>query len=455
MATNSTSNPIPTPLSSSSKSSTTPIQLEAPTLSSLADRSTTSSISTGVLSSCNIVNAQNQHIQQTMNDNQNSQVISPNTNSIHQQSFAKALQKPNFYENEKQFYPTKEHGIIISSIKDVKIHEYIECIANIVGSENVMFASRLSMDRIGMYLKSKTIVETLTEKYNTIVINDIETLIRPLITKSKKFFLSRVSPIIPNAYLHNEIEKLDFVKFTSPIQMVKVGCEKESLSHVLSYRRIFYGLIDKNKALPEFIEIEFEGETHKIYINDQIKKCTICLKYGHLAEFCLKNRPISDTDISLLGVNNNDEEIINSNIFDNTISETLAPNVVLGTKLIDMDIDSVSGTDDSEFQNNIKKRKSSIQDEAKTINEENCMIEIQRALENSQYEKPVSIEQFKDFIKNISKCKYKEQIQNCIKISGLDLYLWHRILDDLYPKCSFQYKNKITRTQRKLKTLNQ
>lgn len=219
------------------------------------------------------------------NQNRNVQNLSHNNNNESQISYAKALKKsPNLY-NDNIIVPTKDQGIILNSLDGIKIESYIECIAALVEPENIIFASRLSHDRISMYLKTKEIAQQLTDTYNTVIIDDKEIELRPLITKAKKYFLSNVPPIIPNSHLHEEIEKQN-IKITSPIQYTKVGCTNPKLMHVLSNRRTFYGLCETQ--LNDSLLIQFDNNDYRIFITNEPKKCTNCQKYGHNLDKCPK-----------------------------------------------------------------------------------------------------------------------------------------------------------------------
>lgn len=63
--------------------------------------------------------------------------------------------------------------------------------------------------------------------------------------------------------------------------MVNVRCEKISIANVLSYTSKFYGFLDNDIILPEYLLIEFEGGKTIFYVNDRIFKCISCQKYGH------------------------------------------------------------------------------------------------------------------------------------------------------------------------------
>lgn len=199
-------------------------------------------------------------------------------------SYACVLKKNNHLQTHESTL-TKDQGIIITTGNDIKIEEYIEFMADLVEPENILFASRLSKDRIGMYLRTKKLVQTLTDTYNTIIIKDQELSLRPLITKAKRYIISSISPIISNNLLYNAIENLG-LKITSPIQYMKVGCTNPQLQNILSYRRSFYATNEDNIIVPETILLTYQEEHYRIFISDESKKCGKCLKYGHITENC-------------------------------------------------------------------------------------------------------------------------------------------------------------------------
>lgn len=80
---------------------------------------------------------------------------------------------------------------------------------DIIEPVNVMYASRISRDHICIYLKTKVLIEQLCEAHEYITINENNLYIRPLIKKSKNFYLSRVCPSITSTMTHDAILKLN------------------------------------------------------------------------------------------------------------------------------------------------------------------------------------------------------------------------------------------------------
>lgn len=86
-------------------------------------------------------------------------------------------------------YLKKDQAIVMNSITGIKIREYVINIRTKVGSKNVIFASRVSNDRICIYLSNKLLVDQLIQEYKTIEVENVIE-IRRLVTSTKKLMLS-------------------------------------------------------------------------------------------------------------------------------------------------------------------------------------------------------------------------------------------------------------------------
>lgn len=91
----------------------------------------------------------------------------------------------------------------MSAIEDVPIIDYIKAVGEQVGGKNITFASKISNNRICLYLPNKKIVDTIITTNRTIKINNHIVEIRRLITPADRIILSNVCPSI----LHNILEK--------------------------------------------------------------------------------------------------------------------------------------------------------------------------------------------------------------------------------------------------------
>lgn len=164
---------------------------------------------------------------ETTSTRSNTTTTQPNTSTqhsiniknaaVHQnRSFTNAIKKPD-YSDDDNITPKKEQGIIIESAEGINLKQYMEHIGKIIQPENIINASRLSRDKICMYLASKKFVNDITDNYDNICIDGQNLNIRPLIIKSTKFYLTKVDPRIPSSIIHDEISNLN-INITSKIK---------------------------------------------------------------------------------------------------------------------------------------------------------------------------------------------------------------------------------------------
>ena len=110
-------------------------------------------------------------------------------------------------------YPSKEVAIIADSIEGTSITDYACAIEKLSSKSAIRFVSRISNDRVCVYLDSRQSAFQLLCKHSTIVVKDTIVGIRPLISSSKRIIFSGVSPSIPNEY----IEKFLAVSDINPL----------------------------------------------------------------------------------------------------------------------------------------------------------------------------------------------------------------------------------------------
>lgn len=189
-------------------------------------------------------------------------------------------------------YPKKEQGIILNAAEGIKIKEYIYAVGNLVDPKNILAASRLSNERICIYLSSKTLVDELLKNQQSIEIGEHKINMRRLITPSKKIILSNVCPTIPNEIIEQSLQNLN-IKCTSPIYLIKAGLPETNYSHIVSFRRFLYIVPEENIIIPDSIIIYYEGDNYRIFIQPDELKCFKCNQEGHLSSRC---NNISNTD---------------------------------------------------------------------------------------------------------------------------------------------------------------
>jgi hypothetical protein len=180
--------------------------------------------------------------------------------------------------------PKKEQAIILAVTADLKLVDYVRQIANIVGAKHMIFASRISNNRICIYLDSVELVDSLIAQYKSVQINEYEVNIRRLITPSQRIILSNVCPSIPNEVLINEIKRIGYTTL-SPMTHLRAGIREEEFTHILSFKRQIFVQPNDTITLPSSLVIKFEDTNYRIFFSNDLI-CYLCKVQGHIASQC-------------------------------------------------------------------------------------------------------------------------------------------------------------------------
>ena len=151
---------------------------------------------------------------------------------------------------QKNLHPKRDQGLILDVIDDLNLTDYVCAVGELVQPKNVLYASRISNNRICIYLASKELVLNLTDKYAQLIIEQKSVPIRPLISNLKRIIFSNVSPTIPNHVLENILDEIK-VKRGSPVNLLKASISREGYSHVASFRRQLYVEPNDAKKFPK------------------------------------------------------------------------------------------------------------------------------------------------------------------------------------------------------------
>lgn len=182
-------------------------------------------------------------------------------------------------------YPKREQAIILNVNENLKLIDYIEAVGNLTQPKDVLFASRISHNRVCIHLSSVKLVDDLINTHETIQIKEYIIGVRRLITPAKRLILSNVTPFIPHDVLEDSIKSLGY-KIASPMSFLRVGATNPAYSHVQSHRRQIYILPDENIELPSSIQITHEGLTTRIFLTFDVISCFLCKNTGHTASQC-------------------------------------------------------------------------------------------------------------------------------------------------------------------------
>lgn len=217
-----------------------------------------------------------------------SQPESETTKDVTKQTeISQSVNEPKSFSNtvKASLFPRKEQAIIYPAIDGLQVRDYVVETGKIVGPKNILFASRMSNNRICIYLTTKTLVESFVEKEGGITINDIYIPVRKLIIPARRFIVSNVSPCIPHHVLEERL-KNEGVKLVSPVSFMGAGIGVDEYRHVLSFRRQFFATEDTTSSIPPTLLIKYDDEEYRVFLTDDQLKCFRCKEVGHVAAKC-------------------------------------------------------------------------------------------------------------------------------------------------------------------------
>lgn len=198
---------------------------------------------------------------------------------------ASTASKKRTYASVAVTVPSREQAIIMNAVEGIRISDYVINLGKIIGAKSIISASRISNNRICMYLVSKETVTNVVENLRTLDVNSHEVAIRRLCTPAKRVIISNVFTELPNEPILNEITKLGF-KPVSPISTLRAGMRDDEYAHILSFRRQIYVQLDENIRLPTSVDVTYEDISYHIFLSYDDMTCFLCKQQGHIANNC-------------------------------------------------------------------------------------------------------------------------------------------------------------------------
>lgn len=189
-------------------------------------------------------------------------------------------------------FPNRDQAIVFDAVENTVKDDYIISVGELVNPENVIFASRVSNNRVCIYLSSKDIVEKFISTHGGVNIGGNFIVARRLVSPAKRVILSNVSPCLPHDIIEKHLKQVG-LKVVSSINFIKAGISHENFKHVLSFRRQVYIILDKENKLPDSLLIEFKENAFRIFLTTDEIRCFTCKKLGHIASKCTRSSPES------------------------------------------------------------------------------------------------------------------------------------------------------------------
>ena len=184
---------------------------------------------------------------------------------------------------------------MLPSDEETPLFNYILAVGRQIGPSNILAASKISKQRVCIYLSTEEIADRFVQDHKSIMINDKPIAVRKLVAPSKKLILSNVHPCVPNTLILKGLRNHN-IKTTSSIHNLHVGLpsstlspkELASYSHIASFRRGVYVEDNSNTIIPDSLLITFENESYRIFINDKENNsyCDLCEMPDHVASVC-------------------------------------------------------------------------------------------------------------------------------------------------------------------------
>lgn len=191
-------------------------------------------------------------------------------------------------------YPSKEVAIIADCIEGTSITDYACAIAKLSSKSAVRFVSRISNDRVCVYLDSRQSALQLLCEHSTIVVKDTIVGIRPLISSSRRIIFSGVSPSIPNEYIEKFLADSD-IKATSKLGYLRAAIREPGFGHVLSFRREIYIDAGDVAKIPESFVIYHDDVCYRIFLSIEKVGRSLCKRQGHVTKRCSINDESTET----------------------------------------------------------------------------------------------------------------------------------------------------------------
>lgn len=181
--------------------------------------------------------------------------------------------------------PSRNQAIVIDAIGGITIRDYALAIGQLICPSNMISISRISQNRICIYLNTEAKAEELANKHKHVSINGTHLEIRLLNNKSKRILISNVQPAIANAAIEAILAQLS-IQPKSKITRLKTGLNDIGYTHLLSHRRqVYVDPADADK-IPQAVQLVHDDITYWIYFSCDKLSCFLCKEEGHTAKYC-------------------------------------------------------------------------------------------------------------------------------------------------------------------------
>lgn len=201
-------------------------------------------------------------------------------------TFSENPLNPSTQNQPSSLQSSKQLAIIIPAHNELTLVDYLDEISKIIPPADILYAAKISNNRMCFYLSSLALVDKIveTKEINTKVGS---LLIRRLVNPAFRLVLSNVLPKISDTYLISGLS--EYVNIVSPVQTLSAGLKNPKYAHIKSLRREVY-VVKKpdSPTLPKSFLIPHEGEDVRIFLSIEDYRCFNCMTTQHKTNDCVQ-----------------------------------------------------------------------------------------------------------------------------------------------------------------------
>lgn len=364
------------------------------------------------------------------------QKTNTNTNKPIQNKNAET-QKTTYASVTEMTFPKPQQAIIIEATENTPLREYQVAVGQIVSNQNIIFASRMSRNRICIYLKTQEMANDFVIQNPSIKINNTNVNVRKLRSNAKRITFSEVPPFINNIDFLDQLKSYN-IEVLSPIILLKSNMRDPEFAHVYSFRRQALIKTADQTEIPDFLHIEVDGEIHRIYLTDDDIRCMECKNKGHTSKKCKrpKDKPLEKTLTQTEEKAEKERRKREASNSLNTPTSSEAEDIQKVTVAVSEQV--IPGSQPSILLNtrpNRKKRKTIKTIENTQVPLENLLSPIKNTLERHQNKYPLTFDQLQKFILETKGVpKNRKAIVKVAKRHVTEVDQLGQMLYDLYPE---------------------
>ncbi|KAK3913019.1 Transposon TX1 uncharacterized 82 kDa protein [Frankliniella fusca] len=186
---------------------------------------------------------------------------------------------------QQESVPSRKLSVILENTKECNQDDILRAVADVVGGNNILYASKLSGGRFCLYLSSESAVTTICAR-GGVNVNNSFLKCRKYVSDATKLLLSNCPPEMSDDTLLELLKP--YGKAVSKPTRLGVSTVHNDLKHVLTWKRsVYMNFPNDAPPCPQVLHVTSrEGTKHSIYIQTNQTPCYFCKSRSHPAEEC-------------------------------------------------------------------------------------------------------------------------------------------------------------------------